>query len=65
LRGRLTAYHALSQGTEEDDLAAEALYRDAHRLLHTRPCDVRAAETAVSRYITAVENGGRVARPER
>ncbi|TKA11312.1 S1 family peptidase [Actinacidiphila oryziradicis] len=60
LRGRLTAYHALYQGaTDREDLEAETHYRDAYELLHTKPCDLEAAEAAVHRYIHFVERWGR------
>jgi hypothetical protein len=60
LRGRLLGYHVLhARPTEgEEDLEAEALYRRAHELLRARPCDVRAAEAAVNRYMRFVEDSG-------
>jgi hypothetical protein len=51
LRGRLDAFRAkaVGQGLAEDPALA-ALYTDAHDLLYTAPCDLRAATRAVYAY---------------
>jgi hypothetical protein len=60
LLGRLTSYHALYQGaSDSEDLEAESLYLAAYERLHTRPCDVAAAEAEVSGYIEFIERWGR------
>ncbi|MGA4837748.1 serine protease [Streptomyces sp. G45] len=57
LRGRLRGYHVLRQRSTqgEEDPAVDALYLRAHDLLHTRPCDVPAAEAAVDAYVHHVD----------
>ncbi|MFJ3163524.1 trypsin-like peptidase domain-containing protein [Streptomyces kanasensis] len=61
LVGRLDGYRALHQGVTEggEDLEVDEHHRRAHRLLHARPCDVRAAEEAVEAYTRLVEGRDR------
>ncbi|MFI2435673.1 trypsin-like serine peptidase [Streptomyces sp. NPDC018693] len=63
LGGRLRSYHVLHQHATqgEEDPAVDALYLRAHALLQARPCDVRAAETAVDAYTREVD--GRTREP--
>jgi len=56
LAGRLTAYRALYQAAAvREDLAADALYREAQELLAATPCEMPAAEAAVARYTEFVD----------
>lgn len=61
LLGLLRGYHAAHQQATggRENLPVEALYVRACRLLEARPCDVRAAETAVEAYRRAVDEGER------
>jgi hypothetical protein len=58
LRGRLDAFRAkaVGQGLAEDPALA-ALYADAHDLLYTAPCDLRAATRAVYAYSRGLAAG--------
>jgi hypothetical protein len=56
LRGRLTGYHRLAAAEDlSEDIEAARYYDDAHALLWEGPCDLTAADAAVTRYIKAVE----------
>jgi hypothetical protein len=57
LRGRLDAYCAKAARLgHAEDAELGALHREAHELLFTTPCDLRASTVAVARYQHAVVN---------
>jgi hypothetical protein len=65
LAGRLTAYRALYQAAAvREDLAADALYREAQELLAATPCEMPAAEAAVARYTEFVDAWTGDSRPD-
>jgi hypothetical protein len=55
LRGRLEAYRAEATARgHAEDAGLSALHRDAWRVLHSAPCDLREGTPAVARYQRAV-----------
>jgi Na+/phosphate symporter len=58
LRGLLKSYQAMTreQGRAELPLLVE-LYQRAYDLLWTAPCDLRKAEAAAMRYVSAAQDG--------
>lgn len=66
LIGRLDSYQVLhQQAVDSEDLAAEDRYQAAYDLLHARPCDLAAAEVAMSEYAGFIERWSSRNPPER
>ncbi|RFS87302.1 hypothetical protein D0T12_03435 [Actinomadura spongiicola] len=58
LRGRLGSLQVMARNLgRAEDARLDGLYRSAHELLWTAPCDLDAAESAVLRYIQEIQDG--------